>query len=137
MKSRSIAWKQRERDIAEFHSLVRNPLSGANSGRIGDAYDPLEKEPWVYIEAKHYERHAALSIFQKHELQVKKKFKHALCAVALSENRKHGFWMLVHSSDLLLYAAKLLTKHGYTVTKEGEANASHDHIGSREAGESS
>ena len=125
-RKRSVAWKQRERDVAEFHRLVRNPLSGANSGRLGDAYDPDEVEPWVYIECKHYEKHAAITTLDKHEKYVLKKKKKGLCVACLSENRRHGFYLLIHNSNIIDYAVMLLRKHGYIVTKKEDVDAAYD-----------
>jgi len=134
-RSRSVAWKQRERDVAAFHGLVRNPLSGANSGRVGDCYDPETTKPWVYIECKHYEAHSAISILEKHRDQVRKVDKSGLCIAALSENRRHGFYTLIHNSDLLLYAIVLLKKHGFEVTRKEIADAAHNCLGDGEDGE--
>lgn len=134
-KSRSVAWKQRERNVAAFHGLVRNPLSGANSGRVGDCYDPETTKPWVYIECKHYEAHSAISILEKHCDQVRKVDKSGLCIAALSENRRHGFYVLIHSSSLLLYATELLNRNGFDVTRKEATNAAYDCLGDGEDGE--
>lgn len=119
-------WKKAERRIARFHGMERNPLSGRNSGRVGDCYDPGSMKPWVYIEAKHYKKHAAVTLFREHEKDVRKVDKEGLPAVALCNKGLPGFYMLIKDRDLIAYAIQLLTIHGYTVSQKGESNAAHD-----------
>ena len=95
----SKTWKARERSIAKFFGTTRTPLSGINS-RHGTSSDSLH--PLLFIEAKHRKRHAVVRLWYKcKELAIKEK---KIPVVALSEHGKPGFWIMVHSSDLLSVA---------------------------------
>lgn len=45
--------------------MKRSPLSGrgGGAGTSGDCYDPLLKRDWLYVEIKHYEKAAILTLF--------------------------------------------------------------------------
>lgn len=124
-KSHDKPWKVRERQVASFHGLVRNPLSGENSGRVGDAYDPENLIPWIFLEVKLRNAHSVISILRNHRKQVSKKHGgEALCGLALAENGKQGFYMMIHSEFILEYAVGILRRYGWKceppTKKEGE-----------------
>lgn len=88
-----------------------------NSGRVGDAYDPVCGAPWAYIEVKMRKAHSILAYLREHTTQVKKVTGdgNPLCVLALAENKKPGFWMVVHSTQIVRYSILLLEKRGYRV----------------------
>ena len=91
------AWKKRERSLAKFFGCYRNPLSGRNSrAAIGDVI-----HPHLVIECKLRKRHAAVRLWDEAKTSDKDK----LPVVALAEHNRPGFWLLVHSDDLLAVAA--------------------------------
>lgn len=124
------AWQLRESAVARFHGLERNPLSGEGSGRLGDAYDPNAEFPWVFIECKMRQKHYIAALLDDMYDKAKKITLRPspLCVGALAEKNKPGFYLVVHSSQIIQYAIELLKKHGYTTTYDApeEFDAAHD-----------
>lgn len=91
-------WKAVERRIARWLGSERNPLSGRH-GKISrsDSIHPL-----LYIETKWRKRHSAVSLWRDTAKKADKENKIPVCC--LVEHSKHGFWLLVHSQDLLAVA---------------------------------
>ena len=88
------AWKQRERDVADFFHGERNPLSGQNSKQT--AADVIHEN--LFIEVKLRQTHTAVSLWDQVNQLAEKENK--VLVVCLCEKNRPGFWILVHSIDL-------------------------------------
>ena len=89
------AWKAFERRVADFFNGQRNPLSGSNS-RI-TAGDVIHER--LFIECKQRQRIAIVRLWDGvKRLAVKENKTPVVC---LAEKNRPGFWILVHSEDLL------------------------------------
>lgn len=89
------AWKQRERDVAEFFHGQRNPLSGGSSRHTrADVIHPT-----LFIECKLRRKHTAVSLWDETKALAGKEGKTPV--VVLCEKNRPGFWILVHSDDLV------------------------------------
>jgi len=89
------AWKAFERRVADFFHGQRNPLSGSNS-RI-TAGDVIHER--LFIECKQRQRIAVVRLWDSvKRLAVKENKTPVVC---LAEKNRPGFWILVHSEDLL------------------------------------
>ena len=88
-------WKNRERQIAHFFGGERNPLSGGNSKHTrGDViHDKL------YIEVKYRVKHSAIELWK--DTYQKAIYENKIPVVCLCEKGKDGFWIVVHSDDLV------------------------------------
>ena len=88
-------WKAFERRVADFFHGRRNPLSGGNSKqtRADVIHDKL------FIECKCREKFAVISLWDKTKKLADKE--HKTPVVCLHENGRKGFFILVHSDDLL------------------------------------
>lgn len=93
------AWKQVEREVAEFFGTVRNPLSGAMSGHSGS--DTLH--PQLFAEVKYRKKLQMWSLWADTKTKARKENK--LAILAHKEAGKHGFLITVHCSDLQTLAA--------------------------------
>lgn len=94
-----VAWKAIERRVAAFFGASgRTPLSGGNSGHTRS--DTLSDA--LFIEVKQRKRHAAVKLWDEVKALAKKENK--IPVVALSVKNRPGFWVMVHSSDLLAVA---------------------------------
>ena len=94
-------WKQGERRVCRYFGLERVPLSGGNSGHTrADCYDPIRNDDnRLFIEIKHRQKHTAVSLWDKtKELATKEGKTPVVCLV---EKNRPGFWILVHSEDLV------------------------------------
>ena len=89
------AWKQRERDVAEFFHGQRNPLSGGNSRhtRADVIHDRL------FIECKLRKKHTVISLWDETKALADKEGKTPV--IALCEKGRPGFWIMVRSEDFL------------------------------------
>ncbi len=94
------AWKARERSIAEAFKTERTPLSGGNGKQTRS--DTLH--PRLFIESKLRVRHTAVSLWDDTAELAKKEKK--IPVVALCEKGRPGFFILVHSSDLVQVASE-------------------------------
>ena len=92
------AWKQFERRVARFFGSERNPLSGQNSKHTGS--DTLHDT--LFIECKQRQRIALVGLWDEARDQARREDK--LPVVAVSVKHRPGFWLLVHSDDLLAVA---------------------------------
>lgn len=88
-------WKQFERRISEYFHGQRNPLSGGNS-KLTRA-DVIH--PKLFIECKQRERIALIRLWDKVKKLADKENKTPV--VCVGEKNRPGFWILVHSDDLL------------------------------------
>ncbi len=89
------AWKQRERDVADFCLGQRNPLSGRNSKHTAaDVIHDL-----LFIEVKLREKHSCLTPWDEVKKGANREEK--TLVVCLCEKNRPGFWILVKSDDLL------------------------------------
>jgi len=88
-------WKQFERRVADYFHGQRNPLSGGNSKltRADVIHDQL------FIECKQRERIALIRLWDKVKKLADKEKKTPVVCVA--EKHRPGFWILIHSDDLL------------------------------------
>jgi len=89
------SWKQFERRVAGFFNGQRNPLSGGNSKqtRADVIHDRL------FIECKQRERVALIRLWDQVKKLADKENKTPV--VCVSEKNRPGFWILIHSDDLL------------------------------------
>ena len=89
------SWKQFERRVARFFNTERNALSGGNAKLTRS--DTLH--PTLFIECKQRQRFAAIRLWDEtHQLATKESKTPVIC---LSEKNRPGFWILVHSDDLI------------------------------------
>ena len=93
------AWKQRERDVADFFHGQRNPLSGRNSKHT--AADVIHEK--LFIEVKLRKMHTAVSLWDQVNHLAEKEDK--VPVVCLCQKNRPGFWILVHSDDLVNLAS--------------------------------
>lgn len=87
-------WKRRERQIAAYFDTYRTPGSGQVSRHTSS--DTLH--PDLYVEIKSRVKHTAVSLWDKTKKKATREGKTPV--VALCENGRPGFWLLVHSDDL-------------------------------------
>ena len=87
------AWKQRERDVANFFHGQRNPLSG----RWGKHTAADIIHPTLFVEVKLRKKHTAVSLWDEVKALAEKEGKTPV--VCLCEKNRAGFWILVHSED--------------------------------------
>ena len=87
------AWKQRERDVADFFHGQRNPLSGRNSKHT--AADVIHEQ--LFIECKLRKKHTAVSLWDEVKTLAEREGKTPV--VVLAEKNRPGFWILVHNED--------------------------------------
>ena len=92
--SKDPAWKKRERQVASYFNAERTPLSGGN-GKITRA-DVIHDD--FFIEVKLREKFAVVTLWDetKRLAHIEKK----IPIIALCENRRKGFWIMVHSDVL-------------------------------------
>ena len=88
-------WKAFERRVADFFHGKRNPLSGGNSGHT--QADVIHDR--LFIECKCREKFAVISLWDATKILADKE--HKTPVVCLHENGRKGFFILVHSDDLL------------------------------------
>jgi hypothetical protein len=100
------SWKAFERVVARFFGTERNPLSGENSRHHTNS-DSLH--PTLYIECKR-----DLSIFPKKlidlimDTEEKASQEGKIPIIALKQHRRKGFYMLIHSADVLDVASEVV-----------------------------
>jgi len=89
------AWKAFERRVADFFHGKRNPLSGGNSGHTrADVIHPT-----LFIECKQRQKHTAVTLWDNIKKLADRENKTPV--VCLSEKNRPGFWIVIHSDDLL------------------------------------
>tara|TARA_B100001245_G_C22504628_1_gene255403 strand:- start:61 stop:357 length:297 start_codon:yes stop_codon:yes gene_type:complete len=89
------AWKKRERDVASYFKGIRTPLSGGN-GKVTRA-DVIHDT--LFIECKLRAKHTVVSLWDYTAKLAKEENKTPV--IALCEKNRPGFWVMVHSNDLL------------------------------------
>lgn len=82
------AWKQRERDVADFFHGQRNPLSGRNGKHT--AADVIHDR--LFIEVKLREKHSAVSLWDEVKALADREGK--VPVVVLCEKNRPGFWSI-------------------------------------------
>ena len=92
-------WKKRERQVADYFGAIgRNPLSGVNSKHgAGDIIHHC-----LTVEHKHRKRHAVITLWDK--LRIDAVAENKIPVLTLSQHGRKGFWVMVHSSDLVAVA---------------------------------
>jgi hypothetical protein len=88
------AWKNRERDVANYFNGKRTPLSGGH-GKVTRA-DVIHED--LFIECKLRAKHTVISLWDDTAKLAKEEGKTPV--IALCEKNRPGFWVMVHSSDL-------------------------------------
>lgn len=88
-------WKKTERRVAAYWHTERVALSGGNS-KITRS-DTMHKR--LFVETKYRKKHSAVTLWDKTRALAKLESKTPV--VALVEKGRPGFWVLVHSDDLV------------------------------------
>ena len=82
-------WKQFERVVARFFGVERTgPMQAKDASDIN--------HPYLHVQCKHSVRHAIVNVWDA----AKKAAGDKIPVVAVKTKGRHGFWLLVHSSDL-------------------------------------
>tara|TARA_B100000678_G_scaffold83794_1_gene69591 strand:+ start:90 stop:389 length:300 start_codon:yes stop_codon:yes gene_type:complete len=89
------AWKRREREVATYFNGKRTALSGINS-KITRA-DVIHDE--LFVECKLRAKHSVVSLWDDTAKLAKDEDK--IPVIALCEKNRPGFWIMVHSNDLV------------------------------------
>ena len=89
------AWKRREREVASYFNGKRIALSGINS-KITRA-DVIHDE--LFVECKLRAKHSVVSLWDDTAKLAKDEDK--IPVIALCEKNRPGFWIMVHSNDLI------------------------------------
>jgi hypothetical protein len=101
-------WKRIERKVASFFGTERTPLSGGNS-KITRS-DSLH--PDLFVEVKARSAHSAVTLWRGTKKLADKEGK--IPVVALAERNKKGFWIMMHSDDLIKVAEIVKASHEST-----------------------
>jgi hypothetical protein len=104
-------WKRYEQEIAAFFGSTRTPLSGGNSKHTRS--DTLHER--IYAEVKGRKKHSAVTLWDKTKAEAVKEGK--IPVVALVEEGRHGFWLMIHSSDLVDVARERETAEAWEESK--------------------
>lgn len=88
-------WKAAERRIASYFGTERTTLSGGNGKQTRS--DTLHEA--LFIEVKHRKKHSAVSLWDETKKLADKEKKTPV--VCLCEKNRPGFWIMVHSDDLV------------------------------------
>lgn len=114
------AWKKRERQVAGFFGCKRNILSGtASRPDLLSASDSTDRD--LFIETKAHKSHAARSLWEKTRPLARKEAK--LPVLALADNGKPGFLVVVHSDDLVAFCRIVAARAAVADTLELQADA--------------
>lgn len=90
-------WKGFERAVSSyFGGKGRTPLSGINSKHTGA--DILHNQ--LFVECKKRKKHSIITLWDKCKAAAVREGG-KIPVVALSEKNRKGFWLLIHSSDLV------------------------------------
>jgi hypothetical protein len=97
-------WKKAERKIARFFGSERNQGSGSGGPNRGNSEDSKSDSTHnkLYIEAKYKKKHTAITLWDDTKTKAKKEKK--IPVTALCEHGRPGFWLVIHSSDLIAIA---------------------------------
>jgi len=86
------AWKAFERRVAYFFGCKRTgPMQAKDENDLN--------HPHIHCQCKHSKRHAIIGVWDAAKKQTEKSGK--IPVVALGVRGRPGFWLLVHSSDLV------------------------------------
>ena len=86
------AWKDFERRVAAYFGGVRCPVLGTDT-KADVNHDTL------FIECKQRQKHAVVTLWDTVKTRAEKEGKTPV--VCLSEKNRPGFWIMVHSDDLV------------------------------------
>jgi len=86
------SWKAFERRVASFFGGVRCPVLGTDTN-ADVTHDTL------FIECKQRQKHTVITLWDTVKDRAKKEGKTPV--VCLSEKNRPGFWIVVHSDDLV------------------------------------
>ena len=86
------AWKAFERRVASFFGGVRCPVLGTET-HADVTHDTL------FIECKQRQKHSVVTLWDNTKRRAAKEDKTPV--VCLSEKNRPGFWIVVHSDDLI------------------------------------
>ena len=95
-------WKGKERWWARYFGGDRNPLSGSNSKHTSG--DMIHNT--IYVEVKHRQRQAIISLYRDTAKKAKREGKIPVCCV--SEKGMRGGLVVCHSDDLTAVANQRL-----------------------------
>jgi len=95
------AWKQRERKAAKVIGSLRKPGSGSQGRSDQTCSDSMH--PTIFLEHKHSQRHAVLTVWKKARDLARKEKKTPV--VSLSLKGHPGVWFVVHQDHLAELAA--------------------------------
>ena len=87
-------WKRMERQVASFFGGKRCPVLGTETSADVD-------HPTLYIECKKRKKHSVITLWDNTKRRAKAEGKDKTPVVCLSENGRPGFWIVVHSDDLI------------------------------------
>lgn len=89
------AWKKLERAVARFFGTERTgPMQSKNASDIN--------HDLIHCQCKHAKRHAILTVWNAAKKEADKTGK--IPCVAIKQKGRHGFWLMMHSSDLTAIA---------------------------------
>lgn len=92
-------WKSVEREVADFFSSRRTPLSGSNSGHETNS-DTLS--PYFYVETKYRQKHAAAALYFATLPKSRKEGKPLIIALKQHQMRNPAWLMVIDPRDLHL-----------------------------------
>ena len=85
------AWKSFERTVARWFGCERTgPMQGKDANDIDHDF--------LHVQCKYAKRHAILTIWYAAKAVADRTGK--IPCVALKQRGRHGFWLMMHSSDL-------------------------------------
>lgn len=96
-------WKRRERKSARAIGAERNIGSGS-MGRADKSRSDSTHET-IYLECKHRQRHAVVTLWDDAKSKAKKEGKTPI--VSLTQHNRPGCWYVVKDSDVEMLAAVL------------------------------
>lgn len=96
-------WKRRERKSAQAIGAERNIGSGS-MGRADKSRSDSTHET-IYLECKHRQRHAVVSLWDDAKTKAKKEGKTPI--VSLTQHGRPGCWYLVKDADVEMLATVL------------------------------
>jgi hypothetical protein len=117
-------WKQRERNAAKTLGTLRKPGSGSQGRSDQTCSDSMHET--IFLEHKHSQRHAVLTVWKKARDLAKKEKKTPVVSLSLKGHR--GIWYVVHQDHLeelagVVSAAKAAAKAAAKVAElPGQTN---------------
>ena len=84
-------WKEFERPVANYFGCKRTgPMQEKDANDIN--------HPQLHVQCKHAKKHAILTVWDAAKKKTDKSGK--IPVVAIKQKGRHGFWLLIRSSDL-------------------------------------